>query len=172
MTTRIRKLTLADLAALQTVSITTFRETFAKDNTQEDLANYLARNYNREVLSEELQNPDSTFYFLEKAGEVAGYLKVNVGAAQSEEIADNALEVERIYVLPNFKRQGIGRQLIELALRQAQEQQKTVVWLGVWEANHAAIAFYQKMGFVKTGSHSFFMGDDEQTDYILTKQLT
>ncbi len=51
------------------------------------------------------------------------------------------------------------------------ENDKKKVWLGVWEKNENAIAFYNKMGFVRTGTHSFIMGDEEQKDYIMTKTL-
>lgn len=53
----------------------------------------------------------------------------------------------------------------------AKEGNKKKIWLGVWERNENAIAFYQKMGFVQTGSHSFYMSDEEQVDFIMTKTL-
>ncbi|MNL75746.1 Protease synthase and sporulation negative regulatory protein PAI 1 [compost metagenome] len=53
----------------------------------------------------------------------------------------------------------------------AMEHSKKKIWLGVWEKNENAIAFYNKMGFVQTGVHSFYMGDEEQMDIIMTKTL-
>ncbi|MNP85615.1 Protease synthase and sporulation negative regulatory protein PAI 1 [compost metagenome] len=57
------------------------------------------------------------------------------------------------------------------ALELASRENKTKIWLGVWEKNENAKEFYGKQGFVRTGAHPFFMGDDEQTDYIMTKVL-
>ncbi|OAX48075.1 Protease synthase and sporulation negative regulatory protein PAI 1 [Paenibacillus sp. AD87] len=51
------------------------------------------------------------------------------------------------------------------------EHKKKEVWLGVWGKNDNAIAFYKKMGFVRTGFHSFYMGDEEQIDFIMVKTL-
>jgi len=46
-----------------------------------------------------------------------------------------------------------------------------VVWLGVWEQNNRALAFYQKFGFKKTGDHIFCVGDDPQRDVILSRAV-
>lgn len=45
------------------------------------------------------------------------------------------------------------------------------LWLGVWEHNQKAIAFYQKWGFVKTGVHNFQLGNDLQHDWLMEKDL-
>src|SRR5690606_16174629 len=104
-------------------------------------------------------------------GQVAGYLKINADAAQTEEMGEDALEVERIYISRAFQKLGLGKHLMEQALELAARLGKKKIWLGVWEHNANAIAFYQKKGFVKTGEHSFFMGDDEQIDWIMVKEL-
>lgn len=103
--------------------------------------------------------------------EVAGYLKVNTNDAQSEEMGNESLEVERIYIRNKFQRKGLGKYLINKAIEVAIGQIKKMIWLGVWEKNDKAIAFYKKMGFVQTGAHSFYMGDEEQIDLIMTKTL-
>ena len=102
---------------------------------------------------------------------IAGYLKLNWGTAQTEPIAPEGLEVERIYIRSDYKRRGYGQQLLSFAEEFAKAKQKTSLWLGVWEHNANALAFYNKMGFRRVGSHSFFMGDDEQTDYLMEKQI-
>lgn len=171
MTIEIRKCTLEDLAALQKISAETFRDTFQEQNTEEDLQNYLDKAYNDEQLTTELLNPDSAFYFLFDQNELAGYLKINTNEAQSESMDRDSLEVERIYILPPYKGRGLGKLLIHKAVEFAQENHKNKIWLGVWEHNLAALGFYEKLGFVQTGAHSFYMGEDEQTDFIMTKEL-
>lgn len=167
----IKRVTQRQLTQLQAVSRATFADTFGAQNTAENLAEYLDEAYGDQQLTSELENPATTFWFALVAGQVAGYLKLNVGAAQSETRGDAALEVERIYILPAFKRQGIGTQLIQFAEQRARQQTKQKMWLGVWEHNPAAIAFYKRMGFEAVDDHVFKLGDDEQRDVIMEKQL-
>ena len=52
----------------------------------------------------------------------------------------------------------------------AKEQEKSSVWLGVWEKNDAALNFYKKLGFEAVGEHVFQLGDDPQRDIIMQKK--
>ncbi|MFC7365037.1 MULTISPECIES: GNAT family N-acetyltransferase [Bhargavaea] len=167
MVVEIRRCTYEDLEPLRNISIDTFRETFGAQNSPESLNAYLERAFDPERLKGEIDHPESRFFFIEKDGKTAGYLKVNTGKAQSEEMGDKSLEVERIYISGRFQNQGLGKMLFGHALDLAREEGKTKVWLGVWEENEKAIAFYEKLGFIRAGEHTFFMGDDEQTDFIM-----
>lgn len=171
MTIAIKKCTHEDVNELQAISIETFTETFQEQNSPEDLNAYLEKAYNSKKLEQELSNQSSLFFFVYAQEEIAGYLKINLDNAQTETMGSDALEVERIYIKKTFQKYGLGKLLMNKAMEIAVEQKKKKVWLGVWEANDNAIAFYRKKGFVQTGSHSFFMGDDEQIDLIMVKAL-
>ena len=108
---------------------------------------YLEEALSLQQLTKELNNPGSAFYFATKEGKVIGYLKINSGEAQTELKDSNALEIERIYVLKKFQKQYIGQLLYDIALRIAKDANYSYVWLGVWEKNEKAIAFYKKNGF-------------------------
>ena len=167
----LKKCTLEDLELLQKISIELFTDTFKDQNTEEDLKNYLEKAYNSTQLKQELTNKNSTFFFLLDNEEIVGYLKLNIGDAQTEDIAEDAVEIERIYIRSDRKRKGYGTIFIEKAEQFAKEKNKKVIWLGVWEENLSALSFYKKKGFIHISSHSFFMGDDEQTDLIMTKTI-
>lgn len=171
MTINIKKCTLEDLRRLQEISYETFNETFKDQNSPDNMEAYLEKAFNLKQLETELSQPSSQFYFVEFEGETAGYLKVNTDEAQTEEMGDEALEIERIYIRSPFQKQGLGKYLFHKALESAMELNKKKIWLGVWEKNEKAISFYKKMGFVQTGVHSFYMGDEEQTDFIMAKTL-
>lgn len=171
MTTTIKRCTHKDLYELQAISTTTFIETFKEQNSPEDLTAYLEKAYDLKQLEREIANPSSLFFFVYFDGEVAGYLKVNIDNAQTEAMGEGYLEVERIYIKKTFQKLGLGKLLMNKAYEIALEQKKNSIWLGVWEENENAIAFYQKKGFVQSGSHSFYMGDDEQVDLIMVKTI-
>ena len=171
MTINIKKCTLEDSQELQEISFETFNETFKDQNSPENMNAYLERAFNLKQLEKELSNISSQFFFVYFNNEVAGYLKVNTNDAQSEEMGDESLEIERIYIRNKFQKHGLGKYLLNKAMEIAMERNKKKIWLGVWEKNENAIAFYKKMGFVQTGAHSFYMGDEEQMDFIMTKTL-
>jgi ribosomal protein S18 acetylase RimI-like enzyme len=158
MSYSIRKAGLEDLEFLQTIGRQTFSETFAAFNSAEDLAQYLEQSFATDKLSQELTNTDSSFYFAEENGHVVGYLKINVGQAQTELNDEHALEIERIYVLKQYHGKKVGQLLYEKAIQIALEMKKQYVWLGVWEENHRALQFYKKNGFVEFDKHIFKLG--------------
>ncbi|MFC0559202.1 GNAT family N-acetyltransferase [Halalkalibacter alkalisediminis] len=172
MTVKVKKGNLEDLQILQEISIETFNDTFKDQNSPENMKAYIERAFNLKQLEKELSKISSEFFFVYVDNEVAGYLKVNTNDAQSEEMGEEALEIERIYIKSNFQKHGLGKYLLNKAMEMAMERNKKKIWLGVWEKNENAIAFYKKMGFVQTAAHSFYMGDEEQTDFIMTKTLT
>lgn len=171
MAITLKQCTLNELDLLQAISIETFKDTFDEHNSEENMTAYLEAAYNLEKLKNEIQTPDSYFYLLYEHDELAGYCKLNMNEAQSESDNLHALEVERIYIKPAFKGKGYGKKIIQHAETLAQKYDKDKIWLGVWEHNYPAQAFYEKMGFERRGAHSFFMGDDEQVDYILGKKI-
>ena len=168
---QIRKLDITDLENLQKISIKTFRETFEEVNTEEDMQKYLDENLSEEKLKFELENPNSEFYFAENDNQILGYLKLNFGNAQTENQGNEALEIERIYVLKEFFSFKIGQILFEKSLEIAKEKSMNFIWLGVWEENHRAIKFYEKNGFKVFGKHKFVLGKDVQTDLMMKLKI-
>ncbi len=167
----IRKITIKDILELQKIGRQTFFETYAAGNTEENMRQYLANDFAVEKLKSEIEDPDTSFYFADLAGETVAYLKLNYSAAQTELKDKNALEIERIYVLQAHQGKGIGQLLYEKANQVAQEAKVAYIWLGVWEENPKAMQFYQKNGFRTFDKHIFKLGDDLQTDYMMKKSL-
>lgn len=167
----IKKIELKDLGQLQKISQDTFFETFSSTNTPENLNSYLASSFSKEKLTLELKNPCSAFYFATYKKEPIGYLKVNKGEAQTETQVQESLEIERIYVLKQYHGKKVGQLLLDKAIEIALQYKSTFIWLGVWENNKRAIAFYQKNGFIEFDKHVFKMGKEQQTDLMMKKEL-
>ena len=167
----LRKVTLDDIDQLQKIGRQTFFETFAESNTEENMKEYLDNKFSSEKLQSELSNTNSEFYFALEEDTVIGYLKLNFGESQTELKDDKALEIERIYVLKEFHGKKVGQLLYDKAIQVANQTKSDYVWLGVWEENPRAIAFYKKNGFVEFDKHIFRLGNDEQTDIMMKLQL-
>lgn len=167
----IEKINMPELARLQQIGRQTFFETFSATNTEENMNKYLAEGFAAEKLNAELNDPCSAFYFAMCDDQVIGYLKLNFGSAQTDLKDSNAVEIERIYVLQHFHGKQVGQLLYEKAVEAAQQADADYIWLGVWEENPRAIRFYEKNGFVAFDKHIFRLGDDEQTDIMMKRQL-
>lgn len=164
-----------EIPELQNIGRLTFIETFADHNSKENMTHYLEAGFSAEKLKRELQDKNSEFYFAIYNNDIVGYLKLNSGSSQTEIKDDNYLEIERIYVLKSFHGQRVGKLLFEKSVETAHRKMADFLWLGVWEKNDRAIAFYRKNGFIEFGKHVFRLGDDEQTDLMMkvdVKNLT
>ncbi len=137
----IKPITTSDVEKLQKVSRETFKATFDPYTAPNDMARFLEEDYETVKLVKEIENPNSRFYFLMVQNEIAGYLKINVGDAQTEHLRENALEVERIYLRSSFQHRGLGNVLLDFAEKTAREEGKDYMWLGVYEKKCASTAF-------------------------------
>lgn len=167
----IKECKMDDLFKLRDFSYKTYDETFRDMNTPSNMKAYLDEAFDINKLHDELSNSRSLFYFLYADEELAGYVKLNESVAQTEIQDPQSIEIERIYISKEFHGKGMGSILLNKAIEIANLRMKSYIWLGVWEKNDKALIFYKRNGFYTIGSHSFFMGDDEQTDFIMRKDL-
>jgi len=165
------KLSPEDLLELQEISRITFFDTFSQSNTAENMKVYLESALSEAVLSKELDEPASEFYFAKINEKTIGYLKVNFGQAQTDLRENIGMELERIYVLKEYQGKRVGQALIDKAIDIALKRKMDYVWLGVWTKNVKAISFYERNNFVSIGSHPFVLGTEEQIDLIMKRNL-
>ncbi|MET1258457.1 GNAT family N-acetyltransferase [Flagellimonas sp. DF-77] len=171
MSLRLEACTLNDVDLLVKVSRATFKAAFEAQNDADDFAAYLTTAFSKETLADELTQTHTDFYFCHGADGLVGYMKLNAFDAQSELREPEGMELERIYVLPEFQNRKIGQYLLQQALDIAKARSKRYLWLGVWERNLKAIRFYERHGFEKFGTHPYLIGADEQTDWLMRKTL-
>jgi len=165
------KCELADLDELLAIAKRTFIQAFEQDNNPDDFKTYIDETFEKSNFKQQLLNPESEFYFAFYNNDLVGYFKLNVEKAQTDIKSEDAIELERIYVKEEFQRQQIGKHMLQEATRLAFQKNKKYIWLGVWENNTDAIHFYEKHGFTKFDTHPYFIGKDEQTDWLMRYDL-
>lgn len=170
----IRPAWAGDIEALAALAERTFRDTFAAENRAADLDAYVRGAFSSERLQEELSEPQSIFLvaFLGRAPDPIGYAKLRTGTPDLSVTGANPIEIERLYVDRNALGRGVGAALMRHCLKHAASGGHGTVWLGVWERNQRAIAFYERWGFVTVGSHLFRLGSEDQRDLILTRPVS
>ncbi len=162
----IRRCTIADAAQLSKLACATFYDTFTGTCTEADMQGFLDQYYNEAQLAKELADADDHYYFIEVAGVPAGYLRF--GETEVPFLYDHslrALELNRLYIDKRYHGQGIAAQLMQFYEDYAAANDYRFLWLGVWEHNYRAQAFYKKWGYRFNGhKHPFPIGSTPQTD--------
>ena len=167
----IKKVDITEAATLLAYSRKTFYDFFAHLNDPANMEVYSSIAFTEQNMQEQLTDPNSDFYFAMIDDQLAGYLKLNFGDAQTEFKDKNALEIERIYVSGEHHGKKIGKQLLNFAIEIALNKNFDYVWLGVWEHNYKAIGFYEHAGFEAFSSHEFLLGNDRQKDLLMKKKI-
>ena len=160
-----------DASLLAELGARTFSETFAKDNTPEDMEAYLASSFNVVVQTEELADPESIFLIAEIDGVPAGYAKLHSGEPLEEIKGEKPIELVRLYVSREWLGRGVGEGLMRACIEQARKAGHETIWLGVWEKNARAQAFYRKWNFREVGEHPFPLGADIQRDILMARAV-
>lgn len=167
----IRTAAPSDAALLAEIGAETFFDTFATQNTPENMETYLKGSFSPALQAAELEEAGAVFLIAEKDTEPVGYAKILVGSTETSIHSKKPVELVRIYTRANAFGLGVGTTLMQACLAEANRLGCEVIWLGVWEHNPRAIRFYQKWGFEKVGTHPFLLGDDLQTDWIMQRSL-
>jgi ribosomal protein S18 acetylase RimI-like enzyme len=167
---RIVEASKAEAALIADLSRQTFYDSFAADNTKENMDKFMNEQFTRERLVEEVGAAGNIFLLAFDGDEVVGYARIR---ETPNPVADNskAIEIARIYAVQKSIGKGVGRALMQRCIETGREKNVPVIWLGVWEKNEKAIAFYTKWGFERFGEHIFMLGNDAQTDWLMKKEL-
>lgn len=167
----IRMATPEDAPMIAELSRSTFYDTFASQNTPENMEKFMNEQFTYDSLVQEVCSPDNIFIIVEAGDKVAGYARMRESAPPPSLDELPSIEIARIYALQSMIGKGVGNALMKKCVEIAFEMGKRVVWLGVWEQNQRAIQFYNRWGFEKFDEHNFVLGDDVQTDWLMRKML-
>jgi GNAT superfamily N-acetyltransferase len=168
----IRRAAQSDNALLSELGAATFAETFGATNTPEDMQGYLQAAFSPDLQAGELADPATVFLIAEIAGQPAGYARLREARPSATLDAVRPVELVRLYARARWIGRGVGAALMDASLQQAIDNGCDVMWLGVWERNERAIAFYRKWAFREFGSHAFLLGKDLQNDLLMARPVS
>ena len=168
---KIRPATFADAAPLAALAERTFRDTFADENSQEDMNIHCANNYSSEIQLRELSDPLRVTILAEVDESLAGFAQLLLRSATHCLSSNSPSELNRLYVLREWHGRRVAHELMNAVLSTAAQRKSEHVWLGVWERNPKAIAFYRKFGFAVISEHSFVLGTEPQRDLVMSVQI-
>ena len=168
----IRYATRDDAGRLAALAEKTFRDAFAAENRAADMDAHCARSFGAELQRAEIEDAGLVTLLVESGGELVAYAQLAPGAPSRWIEGGTPAEIRRFYVDAAWHGRGIAQRLMERTLEIAGAAGVEVVWLGVWERNPRAIAFYGKSGFTQRGHQTFLLGADPQRDLVLARRIS
>ena len=159
-----------DALLIATISRQTFYDTYAAENTAENMEKFLTLQFNEEKLIKEVGADGNYFYLAYIKNTIAGYIKIKE-AVHPNSTERNPIELSRIYVCKGFIGKAVGRALMQTAIDFAKERGKDCLWLIVWKENKKALRFYQSFQFEIFAENIFILGDDHQSDWVMKKLI-
>jgi len=167
----VRRAIESDASALAQLAECTFREAFAADNSHADMDKHCRTNFRADVQQLEIEDANTVTILAETDAELIGFAQVRLFSPKDCVPGSAASELYRIYVAGKWHGRGAAQQLMTEVMSRVIDANSDWMWLGVWEHNSKAIAFYQKWQFEAVGEHSFLLGNDLQRDLIMATTL-
>ncbi|MCE2902589.1 MAG: GNAT family N-acetyltransferase [Gemmatimonas sp.] len=166
-----RYATAADARALADLAARTFQDTFAADNDPAEMARHLASAYGEDQQGREIADATITTLLVDADGALAGYAQLRRGPPPAGVPREAPVELWRFYVDRAWHGRGVAQVLMQQVIEVARAAGAGTLWLGVWERNPRAQAFYRKSGFTDVGAHVFMLGTEAQTDRLFARPL-
>ncbi|MDA7804192.1 GNAT family N-acetyltransferase [Crocinitomix sp.] len=152
---RIEKPTITDVPKLTALAKETFIQSHGHSAAAEDIKAYMDLHYTEAVFANELNEPNNIYHLVYYKDELVGFSKIVYNQAIKAIDQSNITKLERIYILDNFHGLGIAKTVFDFNVELAKGNKQRGIWLFTWTENKRAIAFYEKLGFVIIGEHSF-----------------
>lgn len=172
----IRVATPTDAVVLSDFAARNFAETFGAHNSATDMAMYVGATFTPDLQAAELADPDGVILLVTPGDggdgdDLIAYAALGSGDTPPGVTGQPTIELKRFYVASAWHGRGVAQALMQRVLYEAGQREARTLWLGVWERNARAIAFYHKCGFRRAGDQPFQLGTDLQTDWIMQRQM-
>lgn len=169
--TGLRRAKAGDAPSLAVLAERTFRDTFGPRNSPENMDTHCAKVFGPEIQLREIGEQGLVTTVAEADRRMIGFSQLRLSHAHASVSAQRPAELARLYVVAEWHGRGVSGDLMKDALDTAEREGCDVLWLGVWEHNPKAMAFYRKFGLEVVGTHAFMLGHDRQRDLIMSVTL-
>ncbi len=171
MPVTLRRAGPGDARELATLAECSFRDTFGARNTPANMDRHCAKAFGPRVQAGEIADPGLVTTLAESSGTLVGFSQLRLASTHVRAAGLRPAELNRIYVLSQWQGRGVAQALMRGAQDTARAAGCDLLWLGVWEHNPKAIAFYRKFGFEFAGEHPFMLGEESQRDLIMVSRI-
>ena len=165
-----------ELAELADVAARTFPLACPSSTTPDNIAAFIDEQLSARRFAEYLNDPDRVLLIAREDGRMTGYAMLIRGVDADDDVQRAvslrpAVEISKLYVLPDSHGAGISDALMSEAISRAAQLDAKCVWLGVNQQNQRAQRFYAKHGFAVNGTKTFRLGAAIENDYVMVRPV-
>lgn len=168
----IRQATPEDAALLASFATQAFTDTYRGLDDPQEIADYVAEHFTPEVVAGVIEDPACSTLLAWVGEQLAGYAVVRAEPAPGCVAGPAPLQLWRLYLGEGFIGQGLGARLMAAVHAEARKRGAQTLWLGVYDRNLRAVAFYKRFGFVQVGGKEFLFGGRTYLDPIYAAPVT
>jgi ribosomal protein S18 acetylase RimI-like enzyme len=168
---RIRRAAESDALELSVLAERSFRDAFAESNTAANMQLHCAATYGQALQLAEIRDSSRETWVADSDNGLIAYAQLRLDALSPVILGERPVEIQRFYVDASHHGAGLAHELMKQVLARAEAAGSAALWLGVWEQNSRALAFYRKWGFYVVGRQIFELGDDPQRDLVMRRDL-
>lgn len=168
MTAALRRATQGDAPSLAVLAERTFRDSFGNRNSHENMDLHCERHFSPDIQAREIADKGIVTMLAVEDREFVGFTQMTLAKPHAHVVAERPAELNRIYVVVERQGKGVAQALMQQAVADAKSAGADCLWLGVWEHNPKAMAFYRKFGFEIVGTHPFMLGHERQRDLVMS----
>ena len=143
----IRQMNLSNLTTLHNLCCEIYSQNFYSHWNEGGLGQYLEKVFGPDTLEIELSAKNIQYYVAFIEQEPVAFMKINLFSNLPGNDMNKGIELDKIYILPEFKGMKIGKTMLDVAFNIASSNKKEILWLTVIDTNREAISFYEKAGF-------------------------
>jgi len=172
MDVEIRRAERDDAAVIALLGQITFAETFGhkfRDHA-DDLRTYLEATFDVAKIERSLDKPGNAYWLAFCRRLPVGYAKLKHPSALPGQAAQDAAQLQKIYVLQAYLALGIGTALLNNMLPEAAAR-APLLWLDVLRENDRAIRFYETHGFRAAGEDRYTIGAQTFAFHLMAREL-
>jgi ribosomal protein S18 acetylase RimI-like enzyme len=165
-----------DVEELAGLAARTFPLACPPSVTAANIAAFVDTHLSAARFGEYLADRDRMILTATHGARIAGYAMLVRGVIDDPDVqravtVRPAVELSKIYVLPDHHGSPVSATLMDAALAAATEMGGRCIWLGVNQQNQRAQRFYAKHGFIVNGTRTFQVGANLEHDYVMVRGL-
>jgi len=150
-TVKIRALTKDQIEEYIRLGVRSYTQHYLDFWEDEDSSPFINDSFTRAVVEADLSNPNAALFIIESEGISVGVLKILLNEEVASFSKDEALLLQKLYILQESSGQGIGKEVLKLSEAFAKERNKKVLWLDAM-VKSKAVSFYLQNGYTIVSS--------------------